>query len=102
MENRISIEIPPAVIQKVEELIASINSELAPYLPDIPESAIGNMPKMADGREPFTSKALDFAEKDSQFNPPFMDVAELRKDLQAYRDLTPIFTPWSKLPRVSK
>lgn len=46
---------------------------------------------MADGREPFVGKALDFAENNPQYNPPYLDVPELRKDLQAYRDLTPIF-----------
>ncbi len=71
--------------------IAAINAELNPYLPDIAPSMLEGLPKMADGREPFVAKALDFAETNSQFNPPFMDVPELKKDLEAYRDLTPIF-----------
>jgi hypothetical protein len=91
MSNLISIEIPESVLQSVRAHIAAINSELNPYLPDISPDMLEGLPKMADGREPFVGKALDFAESNPQFNPPYLDVPELRKDLQAYRDLTPIF-----------
>lgn len=91
MSNLISIEIPETVLQSVRAHIAAINAELNPYLPDISPDMMDGLPRMADGREPFVGKALDFAETNAQFNPPFMDVAELKKDLQAYRALTPIF-----------
>ena len=91
MSNLISIEIPEPVLQSVRAHIAAINSELNPYLPDISQDMLDGLPKMSDGREPFVGKALDFSGTNTQFNPPFMDLPELRKDLQAYRDLTPIF-----------
>lgn len=91
MSNLISIEIPESVLQSVRAHVQAINAELDPYLPDISQDMLDGLPKMADGREPFVGKALDFAETNTQFNPPFMDVSELRKDLQAYRALTPIF-----------
>ena len=91
MSNLISIEIPEPVLASVRAHIAAINAELNPYLPDISPDMLDGLPKMADGREPFVAKALDFAEANSQLNPPYLDVPELRKDLQAYRDLTPIY-----------
>lgn len=91
MSNLISIEIPETVLQSVRAHIAAINAELDPYLSDISPDMLEGLPKMADGREPFVGKALDFAETNTQFNPPFMDVPELRKDLQAYRSLTPVY-----------
>jgi hypothetical protein len=46
---------------------------------------------MSDGTEPFVSKVLDFSESDTEFNPPFMDVDELRKDLEVYMQLYPLY-----------
>ncbi len=91
MSNLISVEIPEPVLQSVRAHLAAINAELNPYLPDISPDMLDGMPRMADGREPFVGKALDFSATNPQFNPPYLDVAELRKDLQAYRDLTPIY-----------
>jgi hypothetical protein len=91
MSNLISVDIPESVVQSVRAHIAAINAELNPYLPDISADMMDGMPKMADGREPFVGKALEFSETNPQFNPPYLDVPELRKDLKTYRDLTPIF-----------
>ena len=91
MSNLISAEIPDSVLQSVRAHLQAINAELDPYLPNISPDMLDGMPKMADGREPFVGKALEFAESNPQFNPPFMDVPELRKDLDLYRDLTPVF-----------
>ncbi len=91
MSNLISVEIPESVLLSVRAHIQAINAELDPYLPNISADMLEGMPKMSDAREPFVTKALDFAETNAQFNPPFMDVAELRKDVQAFRDLTPMF-----------
>lgn len=91
MSNLISIQIPEPVLASVRAHIAAINADLNPYLSDISEGMMDGLPKMADGREPFVGKALDFSESNPQFNPPYLDVPELRKDLQAYRDLTPIY-----------
>ncbi|SEG16927.1 hypothetical protein [Algoriphagus boritolerans] len=91
MSNLISIEIPEPVLASVRAHIAAVNAELGPYLPDISPDMLEGLPRMADGREPFVAKAMDFAETNPQFNPPYLDVPELRKDLQAYRELTPIF-----------
>lgn len=91
MSNLISVEIPESVLASVRAHIVAINTELNPYLPDIAPSMLEGLAKMSDGREPFVGKALEFAENNAQFAPPFMDVPELKKDLQAYRDFTPIF-----------
>lgn len=91
MSNLISVDIPEAVLQRVRAHIKAINDDLDPYLPNISADMLDGLPRMADGREPFTGKALDFAEGNPQFNPPYLDVPELRRDLQAYRSLTPVF-----------
>ena len=91
MSNLISVEIPESVLQSVRAHLAAINAELNPYLPDIAPGMLDGLAKMSDGREPFVAKALEFAEGNAQFTPPFMDVPELKKDLKAYHDLTPVF-----------
>ena len=91
MSNLISADIPESVLQSIRTHLAAINAELDPYLPNISPGMLEGLAKMSDGREPFVAKALEFAEGNAQFTPPFMDVSELKKDLETYRVLTPIF-----------
>lgn len=53
--------------------------------------------KMSDGTEPFVAKVMDYALTDPQFNPAYMNVAELKKDLGAYSNLKPFVTAASQL-----
>jgi hypothetical protein len=41
---------------------------------------------MSEGRSPFATKALVYGEKNPSILPPFVDVAELKMDIQAYND----------------
>jgi hypothetical protein len=50
------------------------------------------MAKMSDGTEAFVMKVMEFAAKDQQFNPPYLDVPELKKDLDVHFLLKPLET----------
>ena len=90
-ENRISIQIPPADLQIVRDALKLIRKTLERYLISLTPEQRKRLAKMSDGTEPFVSKVLDFSESDTEFNPPFMDVAELRKDLEVYTQLYPLY-----------
>ena len=46
------------------------------------------LPKMGDGSVPFVTKAMEYAESNATFVPGFVNVTELKKDVDAVNTLT--------------
>ena len=92
MENRISIQIPEDVLKEIRECLNKARTLMAPYAQSLTSKQRQGMAKMSDGTEAFVLKALDFMGSDPQFNPPYIDVAELQKDVDAYFQLKPFDT----------
>jgi hypothetical protein len=90
-ENRISITIPPADLQAVQQALANIQAILAPYVVAMTPEDRKKILKMGDSSEPFVSKVMDYAISDPQFLPPYMQVAEMKKDWEAVVNLLPVF-----------
>ena len=65
---------------------------MAPYAQSLTPAQRQAKAKMSDGTEAFVMKSLDFMASDPQFNPPYIDVAELKKDVDAYFQLKPFDT----------
>ena len=89
-ENSISIEIPDGDIQIVKDALKLIETTLAPYLIALTPEERRAIPKMADGTEPFVSKVLEYSKEEPQFNPSYLNVAEMEKDYKATFQLLPI------------
>jgi hypothetical protein len=92
MENRISIVIPEEVLKEIRECLNKARTLMAPYAESLTPKQRQGMAKMSDGTEAFVVKALDFMLSDPQFNPPYIEVAELQKDVDAYFLLKPFDT----------
>lgn len=92
MENRVSFELPEDRINRIREAFAVIRSEFGPFAESLTPKDRQGLAKMADGTEAFVMKVMEYAVSNPQFNPPFMDVAELKKDLEAYFQLKPLNT----------
>ena len=82
-KNTVSIQIPEAELQTVKEAIATLKTTLSPYLIAISAEERQRIPKMGDGTIPFVEKVMDYAQEDSQFLPPFVDLNELSKDWES-------------------
>ncbi len=96
-ENALSIAIPAEEITAVKEALKTVHEILKPYLVALtPEQRI-ELPKMNDKTRPFVSKALDYAESHQQFAPAYLDVAELKKDVDAVTQLTEMLRPIEQL-----
>jgi hypothetical protein len=89
-KNTVSIQIPEAELQTVKEAIATLKTTLSPYLIAISADERQRIPKMGDGTIPFVEKVMDYAQEDSQFLPPFVDVNELSKDWEVVKRLAPL------------
>ena len=81
-KNTVSIQIPEAELQTVKEAIATLKTTLSPYLIAI----------SAEERQriPIVEKVMDYAQEDSQFLPPFIDLNELSKDWEVVKRLAPL------------
>jgi hypothetical protein len=96
-DNRVSIQIPLADLTKVLEAIKVAEQLLKPYLISLSPDERKELPKMSDKTTPFVEKALEYAESNPEFAPPYMNVPELKIDLNAVYDLTKIFRAIAQL-----
>jgi hypothetical protein len=86
MSNYISAEITK---EKVEELLSSLDSvkKGLPFLLQLDPSVKRTMPTMDDNRAPFVTKCLQYASKDENIVPPYVDLVELDKDIALFNNL---------------
>ena len=90
MENRISIEIPPADLQAIKAALQQIQGLLAPHVIALTPEQRKTIPKMSDGTEPFVDKVMDYAVNNSEFLPAYVSLGELQKDWNATSGLMPL------------
>ncbi len=92
-ENRISIKITDADKANVQTAIATLQTTLAPYLIALDNADRQTLPKMGDNNLPFVQKALDYSVSNPQFVPAYVDVPELKVDVDAVAVLLDFFRP---------
>ncbi|RIW14629.1 hypothetical protein D0X99_13905 [Algoriphagus lacus] len=91
MENKVSIEIPPADLQAVKDALQIVGNILNPYLIALTDDERRTMLKMGEATEPFVGKVMDYVVSNPQFLNPFTDVPEMQKDWKAISQLLPVF-----------
>ncbi len=86
-ENRVSIVITPEDKTAVNQAITTIREKLLPYLIALTPSERKELPKMSDKTIPFVNKALNYAVSNPEFMPPYLQLDELNKDVNAVNAL---------------
>jgi len=71
--------------------------KLLPFLVNLTNDEKKNLPKMGDKSVAFVEKSLDYSESTPKLVPPFLDVTELRKDVDLVKQLNPIYNLLSQL-----
>ncbi len=89
MTNRVSAEMTQQQVETVLGAIDTIKENL-PFLINLKPEDRAGLPKMEDNRRPFVEKALDYAKKDKDMLPRYIDIEELEKDLTLFRNLASI------------
>ena len=90
MENKVRIELSEEQIGTIDGAIAQIKTILDPDLIALTAKERQTLLKMGDGTQPFVEKTLEYAATNDSFKPPYLDVNELRIDLEAVKVLTHI------------
>ncbi|WP_339903577.1 hypothetical protein [uncultured Cyclobacterium sp.] len=96
-KNAVSIQFPEADLRAVKEALATLKTILGPQLIALSPSERQTVPKMSDGTLPFVEKVMDYAQSDSQFLPPYVDLQELEKDWLAVKELMPLLRDLQQL-----
>ena len=81
---------PPAEAQQVLDHLTAALAVLQPYLIALTPEQRKTLPKMSDGNLPFVQDCLQFSVSNAQFAPPFLDVSELKKDVEVVQVLNPM------------
>jgi hypothetical protein len=96
-ENRVSIILKPEDLKKVLDALVVVNTTLKPYLIALTPDERKELPKMRDGTMPFVKKSMEYAQTNAAFVPAYIDVNELKTDLDAVDALSQIFRPVEQL-----
>jgi hypothetical protein len=90
-ENLVSLAISESELSDIRKALDVLQSRLLPHLIELTNDEKESMPKMGDKTVAFVTKATEHAEANTKLVPAYVDVAELRKDLNAIELLRPIF-----------
>jgi hypothetical protein len=96
-ENRVSIILKPEDLKKVLDAITLVNTTLKPYLIALTPAERQELPKMSDGTVPFVKKSMEYAQTNAAFVPAYIDVKELKTDIDAVEALVQVFRPVDQL-----
>ena len=97
MENKVSIEIPPADLQAIKDAIAVLQAKLSPLLLALTPEQRKKRNKMGEASKPFVEKVLEYAISNPQFLPAFANVVEMQRDWKAHQELNPIFNALNQI-----
>ncbi|MDR2481578.1 MAG: hypothetical protein LBD07_04715 [Spirochaetaceae bacterium] len=79
-ENRHEQIIPPEVLAKVQTKIEEIREILTPYIIALTPEERQKIPKMGEKSLEFVEKAYEFAGKNANLVPPYLDMEEFGAD----------------------
>jgi hypothetical protein len=96
MENRVSFSITIEVEQSILDAIAQIESDL-PMLINLSAEDRHDLPKMGDKTLAFVTKSLEYAKQNPGVVPPFLNIPEFEKDVNAATSMSKILRPLKQL-----
>ena len=85
IQNLVSMQINPADVVEINEFILKIKGKLGTGLISLKPEERRAYAKMGDKSLAFVEKALDFGTTYPDLVPPYVDLAELKKDLEAVK-----------------
>lgn len=94
--GNVSAEVTEQTIADVLQKIGEIRA-LMPFLIGLSADERQMLPKMRQKSSYFVSDALTSAEQNPQLVPPYVDLAEARRDLELFQQLSRILTPIQQL-----
>jgi hypothetical protein len=96
-ENKISLTISAEDMQAVQGAIATLQDKLMPLLVQLDADDRREINKMGDKTVAFVTKAYEHATQNPDLVPSYMDLAEMKIDLDAVETLRQLGNPLEQL-----
>jgi hypothetical protein len=88
--NRVSEEIPAAIVADVTNKLNEVRTLLQPYLQALTVEERRSLAKMSDKTIAFVTKVEGYSSTNPEFAPGFMEVTEFIKDMQLVHEIKPL------------
>lgn len=89
MSNYISATLTKQQSDEIMALLTQVDGKIS-FNVNLSQEQLDGIPKLSDGRLPFTQKSLNYGKQDSKLVPPYNDLEELESDLNLFSQLEPI------------
>lgn len=96
-ENRISLSISDTQKQQIEAAIGVLAGLLSPMLIALDNDDQKSLSKMNDRSIPFVEKVVQYVDSNPEFVPPYVDIAEFKKDFETFTNLREFVRPLLQL-----
>ena len=96
-ENKLSIKILPEHKEQITAALTTISSILENYCISLNPDERRELPKMGEKTTNFVIKAFELAEANPNFKPQYLDLQEMKKDIDAYLDFRPLTTKFQQI-----
>ena len=97
MANQFNQDLAAAKLQRIQDALDVLKTELGPVLISLTPAERKSMPRMGDKTVAFVQKAADYATTTPAFVPPFVRLDELKQDAAGVAALLPILRQLQQL-----
>ena len=98
-ENLVSLSIAPADLLEIQNAISTLKTKLLPYLLELSVEEKLSIPKMKDKTLAFVTKSYEYASGHPKLVPPYVDLVEFKKDLDAVEQLRQLSGPIEEISK---
>lgn len=70
---------------------------MLPFLISLTDDEKISIPKMGEKSVGFVEKCLEYAQANAKFVPPYLDITEIKKDIDLWKKLLPLFNAVDQL-----
>lgn len=97
MENKISFVLTSEELNQLTQAFDALKTVLEPKLITLSASDKKELPKMGDKTVAFVEKSVEYADMYPNFIPSFIDMGEVKIDLESVRTLRQLLTPLQRI-----
>ena len=96
-DNLVSVQFQAADLEAIKGAFTVLDEKLVPKLIDLNKTERRTLLKMGDKSLPFVEKALEYALTNGNLLPNYVNVAEMKTDLDAVKTLTDLYRSAEKI-----
>jgi hypothetical protein len=98
-KNVVSVAIPKEKLAEMQSHITALQTLLTEYLIALTPDERKKLAKANDKTMPFVDKSFEYAKKNPEFVPGYLDMKEFETDMNASMDLKTLLNPIAQLNR---